>query len=390
MTDHGKIIIVGGGLGGLTLAIGLVRRGYKVEVHEQAPALAELGAGLTLPVNAMRVFDAIDIWEKVRDVCSLATGAAFVHYQTLELLTGNYSYSWGQRPTSPEQGANTHRGQLHSVLATELAAIAPGSIFLNHKLSSIKQDSNGVIAEFENGDSASGDLLIGADGIASEVQKQILGHHAPTVFTGVVAYRALIPRTASLEPYLSGGRSVKFVGPGRGLNRYGIVDGKVLNCVALVKTDAWTEEGWTHPCTREELLELFSDFHQDCQQIIKHAPAGNLFKWALRDRDPLPTWHSGRVTLLGDSAHPMLPYMSQGACSAIEDAWVLVRSLDTYSKHDDAFMAYEANRLPRTAMLMQSSRAQGEALNQSNPYDYPKLRPNRAPIVDYNPLEVAI
>ena len=390
MADHGKIIVVGGGLGGLTLAIGLVREGFEVEVHEQAPELREVGAGLTLPVNAMRVFDAIGVWEKVRDVCALATGAAFVHYQTLEILTGSYSYSWNQRPTSPEQGGNTHRGQVHALLAAELATIAPGAICLNHRLKAVAQDEHGIVAEFENGDTTRGSLLVGADGIASATQTLLLGHSVPTVFTGVVAYRAIVPRTASLEPFLTGGRSVKYVGPGRGLNRYGIMDGSALNCVALVKTSAWTEEGWTHHCTREEFLELFADFHEDCRQVIQHAPEGHMFKWALRDRDPLPCWQSGRATLLGDAAHPMLPYMSQGACAAIEDAWVLIRCLKAYDDYDEAFKSYEANRLPRTSLLMRASRAQGEALNQDNPYDYPKLRPNRAPVVDYNPLSVHV
>ena len=135
---------------------------------------------------------------------------------------------------------------------------------------------------------------------------------------------------------------------------------------------------------------MFSDFHEDCQQVIKHAPEADIFKWGLRYREPLETWQKGRATLLGDAAHPMLPYMSQGATSAIEDAMVLIRCLSTYADHDDAFKAYEANRLPRTAMLMEVSRAQGEALNQVDPYDYPNLRPNRAPVVNYDPVTVAV
>lgn len=390
MAAQGKILIIGGGIGGLTLAIGLVRNGFPVEVHEQSSQLKEVGAGLTLPVNAMRVFDAIGVWDKVKDVCSRASGAAFVHYQTLELLTGSYSYTWDERPTSSEQGGNTHRGVVHGLLARELEAMAPGSIFVNHRLSQLTQDAHGVRVGFENGDTAEGSLLVGCDGISSVSQRLLFGHSVPTEFTGVVAIRSLVPRTASLEPYLTGGRSVKYVGPARGLNRYGIMDGSVLNCVALVKTDSWDQEGWAHPCSRDEFLSLFSDFHEDCQQIIKHAPEDNTFKWGLRDREPLETWQAGRATLLGDAAHPMLPYMSQGATAAIEDAMVLIRCLKSYADYDDAFKAYEANRLPRTATLMKLSRAQGDALNQVDPYDYPNLKPDRGPIVNYDPVTVSV
>jgi salicylate hydroxylase len=338
----------------------------------------------------MRVFDQIGVWDKVKDGCSRASGAAFVHYQTLEILTGQHSYDWAAHPTSPDQGGNAHRGQVHGVLAEHLRSIAPGAIFLNHRLKHFTQDDSSVRAEFENGDSAEGALMIGCDGISAVTQRLMFGQAVPTEFTGVVAYRAIVPRVPSLEPYLSGGRSVKYVGPGRGLNRYGIMDGTMLNCVALVKTDAWDEEGWAHPCTREEFLAMFADFHEDCQQVIKHAPATDMFKWGLRDREPLSTWQSGRVTLLGDAAHPMLPYMSQGACSAIEDAMVLIRCLSAYPDFDDAFKAYEANRLPRTAMLMKVSRAQGDALNQVDPYDYPSLRPNRVAVVNYDPVTVSV
>jgi salicylate hydroxylase len=326
----------------------------------------------------------------VRDISSRAGGAAFVHYQTLEILTGKYDYDWTAPPASPEQGGNAHRAQVHTLLADELRAIAPDSIFLGHRLKHFTQDSKGVRAEFDNGDVAEGDILIGCDGISSVAQQVIFGQAMPTEFTGVVAIRCLVPRTPSLERYLSGGRSVKYVGPGAGLNRYGIKNGTVINCVALVKTDRWDAEGWTHPCSREEFLSMFSDFHEDCQQVIKHAPEGTIFKWGLRDREPLKTWQAGRAVLLGDAAHPMLPYLAQGATSAIEDAMVLTRCLASYADYNDAFQAYEANRLPRTAMLMKMSRAQGDALNQIDPYDYPSLRPSRGPVVNYDPVTVSV
>ncbi len=390
MTALEKVLVIGGGLGGLTLAIGLAQAGFPVEVHEQAPDLKEVGAGLTLPVNAMRVFDAIGVWDKVKDVSSLARGAAFVHYQTLEVLTGQHFFDWTAHPTSCEQTGNAHRGDVHNVLIEAFEAIRPNSLFLGHRLKHFKQDKNGVRATFENGDVAEGGILVGCDGISSVAQRVMFGESVPTEFTGVVSYRCLVPRVPSLEPYLTGGRSLKFVGPGAGLNRYGIRSGTMLNCVALVKTNTWELEGWSHPCSRQEFLDLFSDFHEDCQQVIKHAPEKDIFKWALRDREPLATWQQGRATLLGDAAHPMLPYLSQGATSAIEDAMVLIRCLKSYKNYDDAFKAYEANRLPRTTMLMKMSRMQGDALNQTDPYEYPNLKPSRGPVVNYDPVMVPV
>ena len=390
MHSKPKVLVIGGGLGGLTLAIGLVRAGFSVEVHEQAADLREVGAGLTLPANAMRVFDAVGVWDKVKDVASLAGGAAFVHYQTLEILTGQNHYDWTAHPTSTEQPGVAHRSDVHNVLIEAFSVLRPNGLFLGHRLKHFTQDGKGVRAVFENGDIAEGDILVGCDGISSVAQKVMFGESVPTIFTGVVAYRCLVPRVASLEPYLTGGRSVKYVGPGAGLNRYGIRSGSMLNCIALVKTDTWEQEGWAHPCSREEFLALFSEFHEDCQQVIKHAPEKDIFKWALRDREPLEGWQKGRATLLGDAAHPMLPYLSQGATSAIEDAMVLVRCLTSYNDYDDAFKAYEANRLPRTTMLMRMSRVQGDALNQVDPYEYPNLRPNRGPVVNYDPILVPV
>ena len=166
-------------------------------------------------------------------------------------------------------------------------------------------------------------------------------------------------------------------------HRYGIDDGRLLNCVALATTDAWAEEGWSHPCPPAEFLDLYRDFHPDVLGLIRHAPPESTFKWALYAREPVPEWSSGRVTLLGDAAHPMLPYLGQGATAAIEDALVLARALAANSEIGVALEAYEVERRPRTAEQMRMSKQQGEALNKG-PEAYAATRPDQASLSTYD------
>jgi salicylate hydroxylase len=388
-TRKKHVVIIGAGIGGLTLAIALARRGFRVSVHEQAAALGELGAGLTVSAGAMRVFNELGLWEQVRDITVRSTGMTFVHYKTGAILEGTPDHEWTRRPTSLDHGGQTHRAMLHGLLVDALKAVAPDAIALGRRLKSFRQDEKGVTAGFENGDEVEGDLLVACDGLRSIGYRLILGAENPATFTGVVAIRCMVPRDRA-EPYITGGRSMKYVGPGLGFSRYGVRDGSLINCIALARTDAWLSEGWTHACSRDEFLDLYKDFHHDVLGLIENAPTANIFKWALYDRDPLTTWTSGRATLLGDAAHPMLPYLAQGAAAAIEDAMVLARALESYDDYADAFRRYEAVRLPRTSDQMLISRAQGDALNQPDPDAYKTLRPSPAKIFAYDPVTVPV
>lgn len=380
--DAPRVLIVGAGLGGLSAAVALMRRGFRVRVYEQTPELKELGAGLTLATTAMRVFDDLGLWPAMRDISTHGSTVAFVHYQTGELLHGAPDFQWSRKPESPEQAAHAYRAAAHSVLVEAVRALDPKALVLNRRLTGVAQTAFGVRASFAQGPDAEGDILVGADGIQSAVHRLVFGEN-PATFTGVMAIRCLIPRDARIEPFLSGGRAVNFVGPGRGFHRYGIEDGRMLNCVALATTDGWREEGWTHPCPILEFLDLYGDFHPDVTGLIEHAPPDRTFKWALRAREPIPTWSQGRVVLLGDAAHPMLPYLGQGATAAIEDALVLARSLQAHADPAQAFAAYEADRLPRTTEQMCMSQRQGEALNQG-PERYAQSRPDQAALSRYD------
>jgi salicylate hydroxylase len=201
--------------------------------------------------------------------------------------------------------------------------------------------------------------------------------------------RTMIP-SDRVKPFLTGGRFMNYVGPTASFLRYGVVEGTLINCVALVKTDKWQTEGWDNASSRDELLEIFGDFHPDVVGLIMNAPDGSIFKWALFDRDPLPAWSRGRVTLLGDAAHPMLPYLGYGATTAIEDGLVLARCLDAHDDYRDAFRAYENARRERTALLMLASRAQGEAMTQPDPRGYAAKKIDLGDMRDYDATTVPV
>jgi salicylate hydroxylase len=389
MSKPSSVLIMGAGLGGLTAALALMQRGFKVRVYEQAEILIETGAGLTLPSTSMRVFDALGVWKRVRDVSADAARMAFLHYQTLELLHGTYNYAWTQKPNSPDQAGHAHRAAIHGILAEEVWRRDPGALILGRRVQHVAQDENAVRATFENGETAEGDILIGADGLRSATFRSVFGADNPARFTGVIAIRCMIPRDKRIEPYLADGRAVKYVGVKRGFVRYGLNNGTLVNCVGLARTDSWREEGWMHPCSREDFLELYADFHRDVRGLIGHAPQGRIFKWALYAREPLSSWTKDRVTMLGDAAHPMLPYLGQGATAAIEDALVLARALETHDDYSDAFKSYESERLTRTTAQMRASERQGEALNRG-PGEYNQIRPSQTLLSGYDPRTVPV
>ncbi len=363
-----SVIIAGGGLGGATLALALLRRGFRVKIYEQAPVLAEQGAGLTLPPSSMRVFNALGLWEAVREITVRQDGGPYVHYQTAEILSGKYDHGWTKKPRTPDESGHSHRGAIHMLLAQAVQALAPDAFELGHRLKSITDTGAGIVAEFENGARAEGDILVGCDGLHSVTHRGLFGERKPR-FTGIVAMRTMIPGD-SVRPFLTAGRFLNYIGPTASFLRYGVMEGRLVNCVALVKTDKWQTEGWDNTSSRDEVLEIFADFHPDVIGLIMNAPDDSFFKWALFDRDPLPEWSKGRVTLLGDAAHPMLPLLGYGATTAIEDGLVLARCLEAYDDYRDAFRAYEIARRERTARLMLASRAEGQAMTQPDPRSY--------------------
>jgi salicylate hydroxylase len=386
--DRRRVMIIGGGLGGATFALALAQRGFDVKVYEQAPVLTEQGAGLTLPPSAMRVFKALGVWERVRDITVKQSGGPYVHYKTAEVLRGTYDHDWVKKPATTDEPGHTHRGAVHMLLANAVLEIAPDAFVMGHRMKDFHETDSGITAEFENGATASADILVGCDGLHSVAHNVMFGPRKPR-FTGVVAMRTMIPGD-TVRPFLKDGRFVNYVGPTASFLRYGVMDGNLINCVALARTDRWLTEGWVNASSRAEFLEIYGDFHPDVIGLINHAPEDSFFKWALYDRDPLDAWSMGRATLLGDAAHPMLPFLGHGATTAIEDGLVLARCLEAYDDIADAFRAYEGARRERTAAIMLASRAEGEALAQSDPYKYSQMSVDLSAFRGYDAMTAPI
>jgi salicylate hydroxylase len=339
-----SIAIIGGGIGGLTAAAALLQAGFDVAVYEQAKALGEVGAGINIGPNASRILNRLGIadeltrigvkpltfdqrrWDDGRVLLRSPLGEA------VETTFGAPYYT-------------LHRGELHRALAN---AIPAERIHIGHRFTGLTDRGERVEAHFENGRSISADVLIGADGIHSVVRHALLGPEKPR-FTGCVAHRGLVSahRLKHLGLEL---RNQIWMGPGRHFVHYFVSAGRLVNFVAITEEDSWLRESWIDRGEISDVLAAFAGWHAHVLSII--TSADETYKWALFDRAPLPRWTVGRVTLLGDACHPMLPFMGQGAAQAIEDAGTLKACLLKFPGDPPAALnLYERLRLPRAARL---------------------------------------
>jgi salicylate hydroxylase len=346
-----KVSVVGGGIGGLTAALALRKAGFEVEVYEQAPELTQIGGGINMGPNAVRILRRLGLTAGLdrEGVCPL-----FTHQRRWQ--DGRTLQRAPLNPLCEElYGAphiTIHRADLLSVIASGLPA---KHIHLGHRLIGLESKSDFVEAWFDNGIRITTDILVGADGINSAVRAALFGEAAP-VFAGCVAYRGLVPleRLADLE-LETGNQS--WVGPGAHLVHYPVSRGRLLNFVGWTEHDEWNREDWTDRATVGRALAAFEGWHPQVRRII--SAADTCFIWALFDRDPLSKWSFGRATLLGDACHPMYPFMGQGAAQAIEDGAALAACLSAAGNGDPAaaLQHYERLRLPRVSRLQDMSRA---------------------------------
>lgn len=384
-----RILIVGAGIGGLVAALALVQRGFAVEVHEAAPVLGEVGAGLTLSRGSQQVFRALGLMDRIAPLACPAAGFAFLHYRTGAVLAGQLDFaSGGPDNGQADIGRQIHRADLHRVLAQALAERSPGALHLASRLTGIKETANGVRAIFADGAIATGDALIGADGVRSIARECLFGAQAPR-YTGQIAYRFLVEREAA-RPFMGLGRGGVFLGPGRTFNRYTLRGGDVVNCVGIARHQGWTDDGWSTPADPAEVFDAFAGWHPDVLGLIGQATA--LIKWGLFDRAPMPQWSQGRATLLGDAAHPMLPFLGMGAAMAIEDGMILARAFGAEAGVEPAFARYEASRKPRTVLVHAKSVEQGELTQARDPenYDASAAPASDPAIVGYDPVSAPI
>jgi salicylate hydroxylase len=377
-----KALIMGGGIGGLTSAIALQRAGYSVSVFERAPVITAIGAGITLTQSAQRGLYSLGLEEVVvaaSDDPDRADGGARRRASML-----------GRGDTKPPSDdlpffQQIHRADLYEILRTAVLDADPDAIHLDHEFSRYEQDDKGVTAHFANGAMASGDLLIGADGVRSAVRTCMRGPEEPR-FTGQVVYRCLIP-IETVSQYLEDGDSFGYSAAGRHVLRYLIRHRTVVNVVAFVRTDSWKGEGFSEQTTPEELLSFFPGWDEKVLGLFRNAPPEGTAKWAIYDRDPIAHWSDGRVTLLGDAAHPMLPFLGLGAATAIEDAVVLGRAASQTSDVREVLDLYEGTRRERANWILLQSRAQGEITQSADrdKIDRSKMPAANPILYDYDP-----
>jgi len=355
------VLIAGGGLGGLTAALALLRQGFRVTVLEQAPTLAEVGAGVQLSANATRVLGLLGL-----DGVVAAYGAQPTGKEIRLWSTGQTWQLFDLGAASVQRYGHTyamfHRADLHKALAEAVKDLAPDAIRLDCRCESVDMSGPRPAVLLSGGGRIEGDLLVGADGVHSRVRRTIVGADQP-VFSGMHAWRGVIP-TKQLPEHLRKPAGVNWVGPGRHVIHYPLRRGELTNFVGIVEGSNWNVESWTQQGSLEDCLEDFTGWHEDVQTMIQAIDAH--FKWALMVREPIERWSSGRVTLLGDAAHPTLPFMAQGAAMALEDGYVLARALAAH--RDDvpaALSAYEAARVERTAKVVRGSN--GNAARFHNP-----------------------
>ncbi len=371
MPEPKHILVIGAGMGGASAAIALQQAGCRVSLFEHAQALNEIGAGVTIDENGVRALQFLGIADRMRAIADtpgeMVSGAR--HYATDEPL----GQAAAQRAPSNAWFHMMHRADFQEMLVDAALELDPGCLHLGHSLVRFEQDEAGVTAHFANGATARGDALIGADGVRSIVRAALFGAEQPR-FTGQVAFRCLIPM-ALAEPFMDGRWTSAYAGPGRIFVRYSVRGRTLVNCAAHVRTESWREEGWSIPATPEEFEAHFHDYHENVRGLIRNAPRDSLFKWALLDRDPLDQWTVGRVTLLGDAAHPMLPFLGQGAGMAIEDAVVLARAITATADIPEALQRYEAARRPRSNKVVLSARAQGVRYQTDDPSSLARTEP---------------
>ena len=369
-----RVLIAGGGVGGLTAALCLAVRDMHVEVFEQAEEFAEIGAGIQLSPNCSRVLHYLGLEDGLREVAFLPEGTQFRHWRTGRVIAENpLGDAVVKRYGAPYY--HIHRGDLLRLLLERITQFPNITLHTGARVGGVATEETSVLLN-AGGREVGGDVLIGADGIHSSVRGELWGEERPQ-FTGNVAWRAMVPAERLPAGRIRPMASVWW-GPGKHFVHYFVRGGQYVNCVCVVEKTGWQTESWTEPGARGELAADFAGWHEDLQLLIQNANADSLFKWALFDRPPMDAWGQGCISLLGDACHPTLPFMAQGAAMAIEDAAVLAACLDTEADAASALKRYEGLRRARTAGIQRGSRRNARVFHLSGVAAWLRNRAARA------------
>jgi salicylate hydroxylase len=348
-----RVIVIGAGIGGLAAALTLGRSGFEVQVFEQATELREIGAGVQISPNATRILHRLGLEEPLRRFGVRPREVVIRRWDDGRLIARQPLADACERNFGAPY-YHFHRAELLDVLS---ATVPDGVLHLDHRCVGLTQQVDRVEVQFHNGATADADVVVGADGIHSTVREAILGPESPR-FSGHVAYRGLVPAARVAHLGMEVVASLWW-GPNHHFVPYFVGAGaRYLNWVAVTPGE-WRVESWTTRGEVADALKEFEGWHSQVRDIIGSADVTN--RWALYDRDPLPRWTIGRVTLMGDAAHAMLPYMAQGAVQSIEDAAVLAKCLERARANDagGALLRYEQTRKPRASRCQEGSRRNG-------------------------------
>lgn len=342
-----RIAVIGAGIGGLTAAIALRAQGLEVDIYEQATALREVGAGISIGGNGTRILDGLGMHDALRDIAAVPPRIQFHHWGTGDIfyehpMAGYYADRYGA------PFLTVHRADLAGVLL-EHCDVKPT---LGKKVAGIREDPDGVLLEFADGTTAAADVVVGADGLRSTVRQHLAGDDE-AVFSAMSCFRGLVP-----VEKVPGGDTMGltfFLGPGRHIVAYPVRRGELINFIAYVPDPVWTLESWSAKGDAAEAVAAFDGWNDTVTAML--GAVEETGRWALYDREPLRTWSTERITVLGDAAHPMLPHAGQGTNQAIEDAYVLSHFFaQPEFSTSEALHAYEAVRKPRCRQMQSGSR----------------------------------
>jgi len=347
MVAEAPAIVVGAGIGGLTSALCLAQRGWPVIVVERTPLIEGLGAGLQISPNASRLLIDLGLGDRLAQSAFTPTAIEMRDGRSSKLLarTEILEARWG----APYW--HLHRGDLLATLLDAVVSEPHIEVRTGSEAVSVDQDGERVRLSTDI-DDYDGALLIGADGIHSRIREALFGEQ-PANFTGNVAYRGIVPAGRLPDDAISPTATAR-LGPGAHFVHYYVRGGELVNCVCVVEQTDWRGESWTEPADVDALREAFAGWAGPVETLIDAMDPETCFKWALFDREPMRSWHRGRIGLLGDACHPTLPFMAQGAAMAIEDAVVLAACLD--DDVESGLKRYESRRRDRTAWVQRGSR----------------------------------
>lgn len=352
LAEH-EFIVIGAGIAGLATAMALAQRRARVRVLEQAPALAEVGAGIQVGPNGVAVLEALGLRDAA-ETCASLPPAIELHHSVSErrvarIPLGRQCIARYGRPYW-----QFHRADLLALLGAG-AREAGVSVETGARVADVETHGNRCRVTLECGTTLLAEGVIAADGLRSGVRGRLFQGETPR-FTGHVAWRGLVDAARLPERFFPDGVNV-YMGPRRHLVTYPLRHGTLRNFVAVEERDDWVIEGWTEADDPENLRAAFAGFGPRVKRLLE--AVDETFLWGLFDHPPLPNWVNGTVALIGDACHPMLPFLAQGAGTGLEDAWVLAAELDVATDLGQGLRAYEARRKPRATRIQRASLRNG-------------------------------